>query len=164
MSLLQAPGTRSSPATGKAGRNLSSRSRRYVLVASVFVLVVAAALAIAWRIHARTAEGREVRQIAADWQRGGLLASDQYVQLRAIQSDIQDKGRITDSALDELLRTMTTSSKPTVRARVLGVLSIIREPTDQQKVKISSAIAPMLDGTDDLAKRYARRVQKNLRL
>jgi hypothetical protein len=90
-----------------------------------------------------------------------MLSQDSYVRLRHLTDSAIQTGRMSDQDLDWSLSLMRgASSVP--RARILGMLSVLRIVPDTQKARIASAISPFVAAHDELDRRYAARVQKML--
>ncbi len=143
----------------------SGTSKRKLIIGGAVAAVVIAAAVIGFvRYQNARAHEREVRKIGALWQQEGLMTQAEYVELRRISDAVVQHHTVSDAELDWLLATMRQSQEPTVHARVLGILSTLKNPPAGQRDKIASAIVPMLQSKAELDRRYAARVQRNLGL
>src|ERR1051326_1476373 len=96
------------------GERMSGKARKWVLVGgTVLVLAVLGLIGvIQWRSeHARQ---EAIGVAAADWQRRGLLARDDYARLATIGHSVAARHTLSDQELEWLLAQMNRSQSPIV--------------------------------------------------
>ena len=150
----------------------SGTSKRKLIIGGAIAAVVIAAAVIGFvRYQSARAHEREVReyetkirQIGGLFEAVGLLSQADYVKLREIGDAVVDRHTVSDAELDWLLATMRQSHETIVHARVLAILLDLKNPPPDQKEKIASAIVPMLQSKNEVFRRCAARIQRNLGL
>ena len=133
---------------------------KYLIVLSTIIV----AILVVWFVqHNRVvARENEIHEIGADWQQMNWLSKDDYVKLRHLTDSAIQTGKMSDEDLNWSLNLLSQSSASIARARVMGMLCVLKKAPESQRTKIATAIAPLLNSPDDLDKRYALRVQKML--
>jgi hypothetical protein len=126
-----------------------------LLVALILVTPVVATITY---VH-YTQEEEQRREIGADWQQAGLLSQQDYLKVRQIIDGIWTSGTISDEDLDWSLNVVKQSPSGIVRARVMGMYTILKQMNPAQKEKIQAMITPLLTSEDKLDRAYAHSVQ-----
>ena len=133
---------------------------KYLIALSSIIITIVIVLLVQ---HNRVvAHENEIHEVGADWQQMNMLPKDDYVKLRHLTDSAIQTGKMSDEDVDWSLNLLSQSSASAPRARVMGMLSVIRKVPESQRTKIATAIAPLLNSPDELDKRYALRVQKML--
>ena len=114
--------------------------------------------------HAITeADQQVIVGIGKEFQREGIMSQKDYIIVRQVLDSVRQTGSISTRDLDWSLSLLTESPTSVGRARIMGMLSIVKRGDNGQKQKILNAITPLLKSKDELDYLYAARVQRGMK-
>ena len=145
---------------------MNHRSPRIWIFALLAAVVAGVGAGVLVYIRRVEAERRQIAVIGAGWEQMQWLSQSDYVRLRSLISEVQSHGgAIQDSDLAWSLALLRDNPSVIVRARVLGMLSLLGKPAPlpaNQRAQLQAAITPLLASKEELDRRYAARVERAL--
>ena len=139
-------------------------SKQYVAIGATAGLVLTAGIFLYVQHQQSVQHEKEIHQIGVEWQQLGWLSEGDYVKFRTLGAEAVAKHQLSDGDINWLLNQLQESKVSTVHLKVMGILCALSNPPEAQKVKIASALAPMMQGTDNSEKTSAEKVQRLLKL
>jgi hypothetical protein len=140
------------------GKTTSSRVAITTFAAAV---IVAAGFGF-YRMNAARNAQEQVEKTGMEYQQLGAMPQSDYVRVHHLQDQVVASRKLGDADVDWLLLLLRDDKNSVGRARVLGVLSTLKDPPAEQRSKIGTIVKPMLSDKDEVVRRYSARVQRNL--
>jgi hypothetical protein len=138
--------------------------KRLLAMGAGLILIAAVATGLFIQQNKATERKRQLLAVGAEWQQMGWLTQADYMRVTAIKDGVVRTRTIRDADLDWLLAELQKTENSVARAKILGVLSTLKNTPSAQSSRIATSITPLLASKDNLERRYALRVKKKLDL